>query len=340
MSSLKKIADRISSVTATRQLTASMKMVAVSRLKKKHATFLRSVPYADESNRVVRRLVRAVLEQGNPYALPPLLQDNPMAQKYWVLTITSDNGLSGASQIQVAQQTKKIVDYLIEQGKEVRLMSYGLRGLPLLKRFYPDMNISAFRQKKTTAETVPALAEQFSSEIMRAFEHGAFDVCLIVYNQFNSLVSQHPTIDQFIPAKMFLKENPWAFLIGDTAQIKQKVKPSSFLKAIGGAEVLPSLRNIIFKTDLASGKRSPYLYDYEPSTVPLLQDMLPSYLSAYIYRVLLESEISDNAARLMAMDNATRNAGEMLDNLNKVYRRNRQTKITTDIAEVSGIGKD
>jgi len=340
MSSLKKIADRISSVTATRQLTASMKMVAVSRLKKKHATFLRSVPYADESNRVVRRLVRAVLEQGNTQVLPPLLRDNPMARKYWVLTITSDNGLSGASQIQVAQQTKKIVDYLIEQGKEVRLMSYGLRGLPLLKRFYPDMDISAFRQKKTTAETVPALAEQFSAEIMRAFEHGAFDVCLIVYNQFNSLVSQRPTIDQFIPAKMFLKENPWAFLIGDTAQAKQKVKPSSFLKAIGGAEVLSSLRNIIFKTDLASGKRSPYLYDYEPAAVDLLQDMLPGYLSAYAYRVLLESEISDNAARLMAMDNATRNAGEMLEKLNKTYRRNRQTKITTDIAEVSGIGKE
>ena len=66
MSSLKKIKDRIHSVRSTRQITASMKVVAVSRLKKKHDAFLKTIPYADEMNRVVRRLVRSLkLRQEN-----------------------------------------------------------------------------------------------------------------------------------------------------------------------------------------------------------------------------------------------------------------------------------
>ena len=77
------------------------------------------------------------------------------------------------------------------------------------------------------------------------------------------------------------------------------------------------------------------MYDYEPSDIGLLESVLPQYITAYVYRVLLEADVSDNAARLMAMDNATRNAGDMLDRLGQVYRRTRQTRITTDIAEVS-----
>ena len=78
MSSLKQLKDRIHSIQATRQMTASMKMVAVSRLKKKHSDFLKASPYADEMNRVVRRLVRSMkLRQEN------LIWDNNETLLQW-----------------------------------------------------------------------------------------------------------------------------------------------------------------------------------------------------------------------------------------------------------------
>ena len=99
--------------------------------------------------------------------------------------------------------------------------------------------------------------------------------------------------------------------------------------------MLAPLKGSVFKTDLESGRRSPDAYDYEPTDIGLLESVLSQHLTAYIYRIMLESEVSDNAARLMAMDNATRNAEDMLEVLEQTYRRTRQAKITTDIAEVS-----
>ena len=352
MGSLRKIRERIHSVEMTRQMTSSMKVVAVSRLKRKHATFLEAIPFADEMNRVTRRLIRA-LKMKQETAVwqnknagihwPPLLNGNGRENRYLVVMVTSDDGLSGTSSLQVVLAVQKVIDYLREQKKEVFVVAYGIRGSDMLKRICPDVNIMVISGKKTKEMTAYLNAERLTADVIKSFEQNRFDVCLIVYNQFKSIVMQSPIIEQMIPNKIFLKENPWAFLtetdsaLSDSLGQKKKVlRKSSFLSAIGGVDVLSSLKGAIFKTDLSGGKRSPYLYDYEPSELGLLNSILPRYLTAYIYRVILESEVSDNAARLMAMDNATRNAGDMLSGLEKNYRRTRQTRITTDIAEVSG----
>ena len=349
MSSLRKLKDRMQSIRSTRQMTASMKVVAVSRLKKKHAAFFKTVPFADEMNRVIRRLVRSLrlaqeMHPETPLRLPRFLNGNGKEQRYVVVVITSDDGLSGASQIQVINHTRKLVDYLLEEGKDIHLFTYGVRGTTILQRLYPDLPVIGIRQKKSAELTAYLNAERLAADIMESFHRDRFDVCLVVYNQFKSIVSQVPTIEQLIPNKIFLKTNPWDFLNQDThsdyrrsdalGRNKIALKKSSFLSAIGGADILPSLQGAIFKSELTSGKRLPDAYDYEPSDIGLLEAVLPQYLTAYVYRVLLEADVSDNAARLMAMDNATRNAGEILDRLGKIYRRTRQTRITTDIAEV------
>ena len=353
MNSLKKIKDRIRSVTTTRQMTASMKVVAVSRLKKKHEAFLETIPYADEMNRVVRRLVRsmklkqeALIWQNKETLVewPPLLNGNGKDARYMVVMMTSDEGLSGVSALQIAMATQKLVGYLKEQGKSVSVVAYGARGGELFKRLCPDVNILRVKSKKTKNTDAYLNAERLSADVMTSFEQDRFDRCLIVYNQFKSIISQVPVIEQMIPKTIFLKENPWDFLAEDEKEyVKQNaageqkisLKKSSFLSAIGGVGVLSSLKGAIFKTNLRGGKRSPEVYDYEPTDEGILRAILPQYLTAYVYRVILESEVSDNAARLMAMDNASRNAGDMLEKLGRIYRRTRQAKITTDIAEVS-----
>ena len=76
------------------------------------------------------------------------------------------------------------------------------------------------------------------------------------------------------------------------------------------------------------------VYEYEPSEEEILQDLLPRNISVQIYRGLLENAASEHGARMAAMDNATRNAGEMIKGLTLTYNRTRQAMITTELIEI------
>ena len=76
------------------------------------------------------------------------------------------------------------------------------------------------------------------------------------------------------------------------------------------------------------------VYIFEPDDVAILEKLLPRNLGVQVFRSLLESQASEHAARMTAMDSATRNAGDMIDRLNLVYNRTRQAAITTEITEI------
>ena len=76
------------------------------------------------------------------------------------------------------------------------------------------------------------------------------------------------------------------------------------------------------------------IYIYEPDEETILKDLLPKNVSIQIFKVLLESNAGEQGARMAAMDNATRNAGEMIDNLTLVYNRTRQAFITKELIEI------
>ena len=76
------------------------------------------------------------------------------------------------------------------------------------------------------------------------------------------------------------------------------------------------------------------MYLMEPSEEEILEDLLPRNLSVQMFRALLESNASEHGARMTAMDNATRNAGDMLDDLTMTYNRTRQAVITSELIEI------
>ncbi|MBR6675626.1 MAG: ATP synthase F1 subunit gamma [Alphaproteobacteria bacterium] len=353
MSSLKKISDRIKTISSTHQVTASMKVVAVSRLKKLHENFLQTGAYTLEIRRMIRRLIRsisyrqeALTEQGSSEILPipALLKGNGKDDHYAVVVITSDDGLSGSSNMQVVQKTEEVIKYLEEQGKKITLVCFGTRGGDILRRQYPNMRIQVVKRKMHTSAGPYLDAERMAMTLISAFGKDQFDVCLFVYNEFKSVVSQKPTIEQVIPNKLFSEKNPWQFLIDTNdadyitrdamGQKKINLHKSEFLTAFGGVGMLSPLGAIDRDEILLPPTRTPDKYDYDPSDLQILENVLPQYMVSYMCRVLLETEVADNAARLMAMDNATRNAGEMLKGLQKQYRRTRQSKITTDLIEI------
>ena len=137
-------------------------------------------------------------------------------------------------------------------------------------------------------------AAAISERLAQMFADGEFDVCTIIYNHFKSIMTQIVTTQQLIP-----------YHVEDS-------------ETSGGSE--------------DSGPSA--IYEYEPDEEEILARLLPRNLAVQIYRALLESSASEQAARMTAMDNATRNAGDMIDKLSLLYNRSRQAAITTELTEI------
>jgi len=137
-------------------------------------------------------------------------------------------------------------------------------------------------------------ALQVSNKLQELYFDGKFDKCIIVFNKFKSAISQEVTQQQLIPLDV-------------SNSSKEENVDNSGAKAI---------------------------YDYEPDEETILKDLLPKNVSIQIFKVLLESDAGEHGARMAAMDNATRNAGEMIDSLTLKYNRTRQAFITKELIEI------
>ena len=137
-------------------------------------------------------------------------------------------------------------------------------------------------------------ALQVSNKLQELYFEEKFDKCILVFNKFKSAISQEVTKQQLIPLDV-------------SNSSKEENTDNSSAKAI---------------------------YDYEPDEETKLKDLLPKKVSIQIFKVLLESDAGEHGARMAAMDNATRNAGEMIDSLTLKYNRTRQAFITKELIEI------
>ena len=135
---------------------------------------------------------------------------------------------------------------------------------------------------------------QVSQKVVDMFEAGEFDVAHLIYSKFKSVISQIPTVQQLIPV----------------------IAPEgAALGGIGG--------------DTAGG-----VYKYEPSEEAILEALLPRYLDSQVLGALLENAAGFYGAQMGAMDNATRNAGDLIKKLTLQMNRKRQAMITTELTEI------
>ena len=97
---------------------------------------------------------------------------------------------------------------------------------------------------------------------------------------------------------------------------------------------IPTARQLLpVKVD-ASAAPSDATYEFEPDEAEILETMLPRYVAVELFTALLENAAGEMGAKMTAMDNATRNAGDMIDRLSITYNRTRQAKITTELVEI------
>ncbi|MGA9433483.1 MAG: F0F1 ATP synthase subunit gamma [Roseobacter sp.] len=284
MPSLKDLKNRIESVKSTRKITKAMQMVAAAKLRRAQEAAEQSRPYTERFNAVMAGLASSV---GGSDSAPKLLSGTGSDKVHLLIVMTSERGLCGGFNTNIAKLARTHVQKLQGEGKEVKILTVGKKGRDQLKRDYGSLFVG--HVDLTEVKRVGyGDAQGIAKDVLGRFDTGEFDVATIFFAQFVNVVSQIPTAQQIIPASFEEQE-------GDEAST---------------------------------------LFDYEPDEEAILADLLPRGVATQIFSALLENGASEQGARMSAMDNATRNAGEMIDNLTIEYNRSRQAVITNELIEI------
>jgi F-type H+-transporting ATPase subunit gamma len=288
MPSLKELRNRIRSVKSTQKITSAQKLVAASRLKKAQDAAEAARPYADRMGRMLASLAKSMA--GLPSA-PPLLAGTGKEQTYLLVVGTSDRGLAGGFNATIVREARRQIRELTAQGKTVKILTIGRKGRDNLKRDYGRLIIGSHTEVGRRGVAY-AEARTISDEVVTRFANGEFDVARLIFNKFQSAMTQIVTTRQLVPASA-----------PDTgAAVEDET---------GGA-----------------------IYEFEPSEEEILAELLPANLAVQVFTALLENAASEQGARMTAMDNATRNAGDLIDALTTKYNRSRQAQITKELIEI------
>lgn len=226
----------------------------------------------------------------------PLLVGTGKDDVHLLVLITSDRGLCGGFNGTLLRDVRKRIMSLQGAGKTVKLIAVGRKGVAAVRREFRSLLVEGFEELSKPAPHYDG-AQQVSDKILAMFEGGEFDVCTIIYNRFVSAISQEVTPLKLIPFSADTSEDEGA--------------EEGAVLTSGGA-----------------------VYEFEPDEEGILNSLLPKNLSVQVYRALLESFASEQGARMTAMDNATRNAGDMINRLTITYNRSRQAQITKELIEI------
>ncbi|WP_425407549.1 F0F1 ATP synthase subunit gamma [Hwanghaeella sp.] len=289
MASLKELKARISSVKSTQRITSAMKMVAAAKLRKAQDMAEAARPYAERIERMLGSLAAGTSSAG----APAMLSGTGKEDTHLLVVVTSDRGLCGGFNGSIVRAVRQRILALQAEGKTVKLLVIGRKGVGLLRREFRGLFVEAYEE---LAKPVPTFegAAMVADKVTSMFEAGEFDVCTIYYNKFVSALTQVVTPLQLIP-----------FAVPEG---EEEEKP-----AAGGASAV---------------------YEFEPEEEKILAALLPKNLSTQVFRAMLESFAGEQGARMTAMDNATRNAGDMINKLSITYNRSRQAQITKELIEI------
>ncbi len=243
----------------------------------------------------MERMMTSLLD--NPGSLEgagKLLSGTGSDDTHLIVVVTSDRGLCGGFNANISRETRNRLLALTGENKNAKILCIGRKGREQLKTEFKNAIVDTY-------EGIGKAGVQFEEaqgvavKIIEMFEAGEFDVCTSIYNKFISEITQEVTPRQIIPVQLADED--------DEAETAVETGPSA-------------------------------IYEFEPSEEEILAKLLPSNLNMQVFRALLESSASEHGARMSAMDNATRNAGEMIDDLSITYNRTRQAKITSELIEI------
>ena len=298
MASLRDIRSRISSVKNTQQVTRAMKMVAAAKLRRAQERIFATRPYAFK----VAEIISHLKGQTDPTA-HPLFAIREDVDAVLLIVVTADRGLAGAfnsNVIKLAEETVRGEYAQYDASGNLHVLCVGRRGSDhFRKRGYRVVGNYAGVFDKLTFSTAARIVDV----IVDGYLDGTWDDVKVVYNEFKNTISQNRIVEPFLP-----------------------VPTQQFLTPVMEEDSAPH-------AEVTAELHVDYLF--EPNPQSILNELVPRYLNYVLWRVLLESNAAEQGARMIAMDNATSNADELLRDLRLKYNRARQDAITKELIEIT-----
>ena len=226
----------------------------------------------------------------------PLLERRDTVQKVGIVAVTADRGLAGGFNAQVIRRSLALQREAQAAGQEVVWFSTGRKAASTLR--FRRLNVAqswiGFSERPAYSD-----AQALAHAVADAYVNGEVDRVLVVYNAFVSALTQKVTVRELLPIPTDLLEG------SDEADANDE------RLELGNPDFI-----------------------YEPEPAEILARLLPVYVETELYRALLESAASEQGARMTAMRNASKAAGELIDSLTLAMNRARQAEITQEILEV------
>lgn len=296
MAGTKEIKRRIKSVKNTKKITKAMELVSASKMKRIVSATISSRLYAEYSWEVLTSIAKDTEKITHPLFVERDKKNNQ--QNILLLLITSNRGLCGAYNAQVIKKALLLIKKE-NSGAKIHIVTVGKKGDVAMRRVGQDVVASFFElPDKISLSDINPITQMIISD----YSSEKYDKVLVAYTDFVSALTQRPNIKQILPiSKSDLRE-----LIDSLEPQTPQVKPSR-------------------KTD--------YLFEGDFNT--LISSLAEKITKMQIYQMLLESNASEQSARMLAMKNASDASGEMIDDLTLMFNKARQANITREISEIS-----
>lgn len=319
MPSLKEIKSRIASVNSTRKITSAMKMVASSKLHHAQTAIENMLPYENMLEHILKTFLVSA-----PDVELPFDQERPV-KKVALIVFSSNSSLCGGfnaniikTMLHAIKEYRKqgltnddIIIYPIGRKVEEKVRKLGLRSAGSFVHLADKPNSAQCRDISVEAGTM--------------FLEGKVDKVELIYHHFKSAGSQVLTRRTFLPIDLH-----------DDVGADNDRDLSSNLATKKSQEYLKNRNKQEEEREQATVKPLNDNFLVEPDLKTVLTELVPKELHLMVYTALLDSNASEHAARMVAMQTATDNADELLRELNLQYNKSRQAAITSELLDIVG----
>ena len=334
MASILDLKRRIRSVKNTRQITRAMKMVSAARLRRAQERALAARPYAQMLTNVLKSLVSRAetMDEDTGKPLHPLLARRE-EKRILLIVVTGDRGLAGAFNANILKSAMRFLGGIGD--KTVDIEAIGRKGRDFLRRRYqvakPDSATRAGNIQITAAHIGVTFedVQEIAEKIIQRYADEQVDAVYLIFNEFKSMIAQRLVVERILPVPEIGERD-----IAQAEELSQEERKRAIeaAKEAGVGVHGRDTTEIDKKAAQFGTSQVDYIYEQPPNE--LFASLLPKYVTAQIFRSMLESVAAEHAARMTAMDSATRNAGEMIDSYTLVMNRARQAAITKEIIEI------
>lgn len=315
MPSLKEIKNRIESVNSTLKITSAMKMVAAAKLHKAQTAIGNMLPYEDMLHRMLANLIAykrnsdhkkdldAMLPRGEDVDMNDELEALCKQRKVVrvaLVAYSSNSSLCGGFNSSAIKHASSVIDEYLADGvlpENITVYSIGKKMAEAMKKKdFESPEDYTKLAEKPDYETAANLA----AELVAGYMTGRFDKVEFLYNHYKSTSSQPSVRETYLPLT-----------------------------------IMPIVEH---REEAQQSDERGWQFDYivEPSLDSVLEDLLPKVLFMKMYTVQLDTNAAEHAARTVAMQTATDNGNDILQELTLEYNKGRQQKITSELLDIVG----